>query len=399
MGLDLMRLAFLNVRRRPLRSGLTVLGVAIGVTTVVGLLGLSGGVQRAVEGQLARLGPDLVLLLPATLPAPGAAPSASASRATFQLDLSKLSGLPEAVEVGAMLRRTLPVRTPSVQGFFTVIGVAPRVEEFARFVSRFELARGRFPQARGEILLTQAAARDLQLDLGDTLEIASQAFTVSGVLQPTADSNVEGAIFLSLETLWELSDAQAQEISLAWARAKGPEPQRVEALARAVEALIAEQGLAGRVLVQTAQRALEVVQGVLGALRGAFTALAAIALLVGAVGLMNTMYTAVLERRREIGVLMALGAQPSQIAALYLLEAGLLGLLGGALGLAAGLGLAQSFALLLGSLLQAPAISVGLDLTLLGVALGGAIGLGLLAGGLPAYRAAGLSPVDALRFE
>jgi len=397
MGLDLARLALLNVRRRPLRSGLTALGVAIGVTTVVGLLGLSGGVQRAIERQLARLGPDLVLLLPATPPAPGAAPSTSG--ATFSLDLKKLGALPGAAEVGALLRRTLPVRTSSVQGFFTVIGVAPRVEEFTRFVSRFELALGRFPQTRDEILLTQAAARDLRLDLGDTLEIAGEAFTVGGILRPTGDSNVEGAIFLSLETLWTLVDAGAQEISLAWARAGGPEPQRVEALAREVEAQLAAQGLAGRMLVQTAPRVLEVVEGVLGALRGAFTALAAIALLVGAVGLTNTMYTAVLERRREIGVLLALGARPSQIAALYLLEAGLLGLLGGALGLIAGVGLAQSFALLLRSILQAPAISVGLDLTLLGVALGGAIGLGLVAGGLPAYRAAGLSPAWALRFE
>lgn len=113
------------------------------------------------------------------------------------------------------------------------------------------------------------------------------------------------------------------------------------------------------------------------------------------------MFTAVVERRREIGVLRALGARRGQIVALYLIESGLLGLLGGVVGLGAGLGLAQSFIALVGvsGALNAPGIAVVPNGALLGAALLGSLGLGLLAGGWPAWRAAGLPPAEALRLE
>lgn len=389
---ELGRLALSNLLRRPLRTLLTVLGIAIGMTAVVALLSLSGGLERALTAQFERLGHDVALLLPAGA---GSGASAGSLGSAERIDLSALEALPGAADVGALLRRTLPVAAGETRGFLVVIGVYPAVSAAARFLERFELAAGREPAPdREEALLTEQAARDLGVEPGEAIQIARHMFTVSGVLRPTGDANTEGAIFVPLEALWELTDG-GRLVSLAWVRA-APDVD-VERLAAAIEERLRAAG--ARFTVQTAKRLGDVVRTVLGVLKGTLTGIAAVALLVGSVGLMNTMYTAVLERTREIGLLAALGARPGQIALLFVLEAGMLGLIGGLLGLVFGLGLALSVASLVALGAGAAALSPVVSPGLVGLALLLSMGLGVLAGWLPARRAAGLSPVEALRYE
>jgi putative ABC transport system permease protein len=380
--LDLLRLALKNLARRPTRSLLTVLGIAIGLTAVVGLLGISGGIQRALERQFERLGHDLVLILPA---ASGAAPR------PLKIDLDLIRSLPDVAEAGGLLRKTLPVASPQTRGFLVVLGLSPEMLEAAeRFFVRFELAQGRLPKA-GEVLLTQGAARDLKLGSGDMVSISERGFRVSGVLKPTGDPRTEGAILMGLPELWALS-GESDIVTLAWARAQAGGD--VEALARKLEELIGVD-----FSVQTSKRLNEVVQTALRVLRVALTAIAAVALLVGGVGLMNTMYMAVLERTREIGILLSLGARRGQILALFLFEAGLLGLSGGIFGVGLGAGLAASVTLLISRVAEVPSFTPALSAPLVGLALLFSTALGMLAGLLPARRAARLNPVEALRYE
>jgi putative ABC transport system permease protein len=387
---ELGRLALSNLLRRPLRTLLTVLGIAIGMTAVVALLSLSGGLERALTAEFERLGHDVVLLLPASPGAPRGALGGAE-----RIDLSALEALPGVASVGALLRRTLPVAAGDTQGFLVVLGVYPNVSSAARFTGRFELASGREPAPdREEALLTERASRDLGVEPGEEIRIARRPFRVSGVLRPTGDANTEGAIFVPLEALWELTDGR-RLVSLAWVRA-APNVE-VEQLAVTIEERLRAAG--ARFGVQTAKRLGDVVQTALRVLKGTLTGIAAVALFVGSVGLMNTMYTAVLERTREIGILAALGARPGQIALLFVLEAGMLGLIGGLIGLLFGIGLALSIASLVargaGTAGLSPVVSPGL----VGLALLISMGLGVLAGWLPARRAAALSPVDALRYE
>jgi putative ABC transport system permease protein len=151
--------------------------------------------------------------------------------------------------------------------------------------------------------------------------------------------------------------------------------------------------------VQTSKRLNEVIQTVLRVLKAALGGIAAVALLVGGVGLMNTMYMAVLERTREIGIFLSLGAKRGQILALFLLEAGLLGLMGGLGGVGLGTGLAASIALLIVQATDAPFFTPMVGPSLIGLSLIFSTGLGMLAGFFPARRAASLRPVDALRYE
>jgi len=384
LGSDLLRLALKNLARRPTRSLLTVLGIAIGMTAVVGLLGISGGVQRELERQFERLGHDLVLILPI---ASGAAPK------PMEIDLDLLRSLPGVAEAGGLLRLTLPVASSKARGFLVVLGLSPEMLAAAeRFFTRFELAQGRLPEG-GEVLLTRGAARELKLSSGDMVAVSDRRFRVSGVLGPMGDPRTEGSILMGLSELWELS-GKSGVVTLAWARAQAGAD--VEELAQRIEEELRPQGGFG---VQTSRRLSEVVQTLLRVLRAALMAVAAVALLVGGVGLMNTMYMAVLERTREIGILIALGARRGQISVLFLFEAGLLGLIGGLFGVGLGLGLAASAAMVISQAAEVPGFSPAVSAQLIGFVLIFSTALGMLSGLLPARRAAGLNPVDALRYE
>jgi len=147
------------------------------------------------------------------------------------------------------------------------------------------------------------------------------------------------------------------------------------------------------------QEVADEIQGTLGLIETVLASIAAVALIVGGVGLMNTMYTAVLERTREIGILKSVGARDGQVMVLFLIDSGLMGFLGGILGLVLGSVLSFLGTRLLGPSLGvgsfSPVISIGLVLGVLAFS----FVLGALSGAWPAWRASRLNPVDALAAE
>ena len=148
----------------------------------------------------------------------------------------------------------------------------------------------------------------------------------------------------------------------------------------------------------TPDQILRQLNTILGIVQAVLGGIAAIALLVGGIGIMNSMFTAVLERTREIGVMKAVGARNSDVLHIFLVESGLIGSMGGLVGIIVGFAIAKAVeygARLAGFSL----LSVRLDITLVIVALLFSFLIGMLSGALPAYRAARLKPVDALRYE
>ena len=159
------------------------------------------------------------------------------------------------------------------------------------------------------------------------------------------------------------------------------------------------------VVTVTAEEISKQIMGVLSGIQTALTAIAAIALVVGAIGVMNTMYTSVLERTRDIGIMKAIGAKDKHVMGLFLTESGLLGIVGGALGILGGVGIGAAAGKTL-----AGAFTMGRGATDMGFSpyyspwliIGTLIlsfVLGALAGAMPALRAAKLKPVEALRYE
>jgi putative ABC transport system permease protein len=152
--------------------------------------------------------------------------------------------------------------------------------------------------------------------------------------------------------------------------------------------------------VQTSQELLDSVGVILDAVQWFLIGIAAISLLVGGIGIMNTMYTSVLERTREIGVMKAIGARNGDITILFLIEAGVLGMAGGLIGCLLGVTLSKTVEILsAGALANSTLVKAYVSAELIAGALLLSFIVGCVSGVLPARQAANLKPVDALRYE
>jgi putative ABC transport system permease protein len=383
---DLTRLAVRNLGARKARSALTLIGIAIGMTAVVALVSLSLGAQRAVERQFAKLGADVILIVPA---------GGLGEPRPAKLELSVLKNVAGVKSVVAVRREILPVKSPTVPGFLNVVGI--RSEGAQELFGGLEIASGKlFALDRDEVVLGDGAARDLNATVGESVTIQNRPFRVVGILKRTGNDQDDHALYLSLEKLEELTNEKGF-ISLAFVRAEPTVDPT--ALAQEIQRVLRESVTERDFVVQSSKQLREIINGVLIVLRWTLGAIAGISLLVGGIGLTNTMLMAILERTHEIGVLRAIGAQRAHIVALFLIESSLLGLLGGLGGLILGGAIAQSVALAIQQFLRTDLFSIAFDGALIGGSLSFSLVLGALAGAWPAWRAAQLSPIEALRYE
>lgn len=382
----LILLALRNIAAHKARSALTVIGITIGMTAVVALVSLSLGAQRAMERQFARLGADVVLVVPAgSLGEPRPA----------RLDLSLLKNIAGVRSVGAVRREILPVTSATIPGFLSVVGV--RSFDDDQLFGGLELAQGRlFLPHEDEVVLGEGAARDLKVSLGESVTLGDRAFRVVGLLQRTGNDQDDYAIYISLEKLEEFVDEKGL-ISIAFVRASpGVDPT---VLAQEIQRVLRESLPEREFVVQSSKQLSDLVSGVLTVLRWTLGAIAGISLFVGGIGLTNTMLMAVLERTHEIGVFKAIGARREHILALFLIESSVLGLVGGLGGLVVGGAIAQSVAVAAQQFLRTDFFRIAFDGALIFGSLGFSVLLGAVAGVWPAWRAARLDPVEALRYE
>jgi putative ABC transport system permease protein len=149
--------------------------------------------------------------------------------------------------------------------------------------------------------------------------------------------------------------------------------------------------------VQTPESLLATLNSILMIIEAVLVGIAAISLLVGGIGIMNTMYTAVLERTKEIGIMKAVGATNREIMFLFLIESGLLGLIGGLIGVLLGFGISKSVEMVAFQVYESPLIQAEFSFWLLSGALMFAFLVGSFSGWFPARQAARLNPIEALR--
>jgi putative ABC transport system permease protein len=391
MILELAKLALRNLSRRKVRSALTLIGIWVGMTAIVALISLGQGIQQAIDSQFSRIGYDLVLILPGIS-------GGSQSAGPRPLDITLLSALEGAAQMGTLLRQTLPVQAVKLQGSLTVIGLSVGMMPLAHsLVGGYEFSIGRnFEPGRAEIVVGSEILKNWELTLGQTLLVNQNKFTIVGVLEPsTSDEQYNHMIFMSLDELYALT-GEPNLISLAVVKAGANID--VTQLAQRAEKILADKGVRD-FTVQNSKQLSDVVGNILRIIQVALASIAAIALVVGGIGLANTMYTSVLERTREIGLLKALGAKRKHIRWLFLIESSFLGFMGGLLGLIFGISLSQSMALLARQAIPNLRFGAGISFELVLGALLISVVLGAAAGLWPAMRASRLHPVVALRYE
>lgn len=398
------------------------MGIVIGVAAVVALIAVAQGMQLTIKREFEAIGYDTILAFPGEAPQ-GMEGMQRGMRPPFfgggreegaTLDLGHLSQLPQVAAVGAIRTETAIVTAPGLegQGFLRVTGLSPRItQDFPGYFAGFSLAEGRYFE-EGElfsVILGPKVAEDLGVSVGEKIAIENQEFEVIGTLEESESRGMlrslsgdpNYGIYLPLEAVDSLF-GEPGKVSLALVRAA--EGADVDQVAQMVRQVMTMAGTP--VTTTTVQEMSEMATRILGSLQSTLAAIAAISLLVGAIGVMNTMYTAVLERTREIGIMKAVGAKRKHVLGLFLLESGLMGLFGGGLGVAVGAALASLAAKFIGGavtmgraagegLAFSPVFSAGLVIGVLALS----FGLGALAGAWPAQRAARLNPVEALRYE
>lgn len=395
---DLARFTLGAIRAHRTRSLLTVTGIAIGVAAVVLLTAIGEGIHRFVLAEFTQFGTNLIAIAPGksnTLGMSGAI--ISNVRPLSLSDAAALNRLPGVEAVLPMVQGNAAVEVGGRSRRTTVFGVGSSVPE----VWRMRPAIGRFlpsddaGQARAYAVLGTKLHRELFGDappLGSRIRIGGEPYRVAGVMEPKGQMlgfDLDDSVFIPVSRALGLFNRESlMELDLLYA-AQADSESVVE---RVREALIQRHGDED-FTVTTQDQMLDVLGSVLDVLTLAVGALGGISLVVGGVGILTIMTIAVRERRREIGLLRALGAERNQILMLFLLEAVLLALLGGAMGFAVGAGGAW----LIGAAVPALPTQTAWDFVV--VAEVTAALIGLAAGVIPALRAAALDPVEALHDE
>ncbi len=395
MLLDNIQFAIRNMLHRPKRSWLTIIGILIGVAAVVSLISLGEGMKDSINKEFEAFGYNVVMITAHSEHRLGMGQLAGSHN--FKFDWSPLATQVKGIEaVGGVLISTLYVRAGKREGYLMNWGLDKSLVE--AFPAYYTPAAGRIFNADERLAAVLGAdmAHDLGLAVGDLFNIEAEEFTVIGILEKRNDPDVNRSIFLPMQTMQELLQ-ETQKISYVLIRtAQGAD---VKAIANAVRTLAKEQRGKDDLNVHTTADMKDLMQSLVGILRAVLSGIAAISLLVGGLGVMNTMYTAVLERTREIGVMKAVGARRRQVLGFFVLESGFMGLVGGLLGSLAGLGIAWGVQYIAPLVVEDAAVDVSFSLWLFLAAWVSSFALGAVAGWLPARKAAALPPVEALRYE
>lgn len=393
--LDLLRYAAGGIRGHRLRTFLSLLGVAIGVASVILLTSLGEGARLYITGEFASLGSNLLILIPGKTETVGFAPLVST--APHDLTEEDAKALMQRVRV---LRRVAPltagtaaVRAGERSREVTVIGTTHEILK----IRHLKMSTGRFlPEGVVDApvcVLGARVQRELfpgENPLGKWVRIGDWRFRVIGVIAPRGMS-----IGMDLDEVVEIPVRSALRLfnrsSLFRILAEvGSHEQLEEARRTALAVLRERHGGQEDVTVLTQDSVLSTFNSILRALTAALAGIATISLGVAGLGIMNVMLVSVTERTREIGLLKAVGVTHSQVVAVFLLEAAILATAGGCFGLATGLAGGRILQQIYPDIpFQPPGWAIP-------AALAVSCTVGLLFGILPARNAAKLDPVAAL---
>ncbi len=399
---ELLELAFNSLRYRNLRSWLAILGVVIGVASIVSLISISTGLNDRIQSQLAGLGANLITVTPGGGQAgrfgfgPAEGPLGSIQKnspITFR-QADALRHLPGVAMLDARLSRPATVSFLNKNSSLTVIGTQP--ETFPAS-SNAVLAEGRTLSGTGPVAVLGSAVQNTTFGqdmLGKPIRINGRTFRVVGILNATGASfgGADNNIFIPQEFA---KGFFGQNENLSSMVVITDSPNNTNAVASEINAtLIAlhrdppNQPDFRILSASSIQSTLSTVTASLAIFLGV---IAGISLLVGAIGVANSMFTSVLEQTKYIGILKALGARRIEIIKLFLFEACLVGLIGGILGIA--------LSFVGGQILLAVGAPSNITPALIGAGLVVSVLVGALSGAWPAFNAASVPPVEALRYE
>ena len=400
---DLLKYSISNLWNRKLRSSLTILSILIGITSIFALISFGQGINKYVNDFAQKQGTDKILMTPGGFVPPGT------SNILFTNDdldfIRKTKGVDIATgwiaATGKIKFKDFKEKYTYVFGFST----EPKEQRLIEEVSTINIDKGRNLK-KGDLLKAVLGHNYLvanklfkkAISIGDKIEINDVSVEVIGFYEEVGNPQDDSQLYLTYEGMKAIFGSKDYEY-VAIRSSSGEDPS-------AVAAKIKERFRKHRgqkkgeedFVVQTFEDTIRAFTSVITILNGILILIALISLVVAAVNIMNTMYTSVLERTREIGVMKAIGSRNREILKVFVIESGILGMMGGLIGVILGFGIAkmgESIAKAAGLTMLRPAFPFWLIIGCLLFAFLVGAGSGLL----PAIQASRQKPVEALRYE
>ena len=401
---DYFLLAFNNLTKRGLRSLLTILGILIGIAAVVGLISMGNGLETAITGQFGSLSTDLL-----QIQNKGAGFGPPGSTAVEKLNDNDIKLIENVLGVDLVVPRLIKVgelEYNKISGFGFAVDIPEEKEgmEFVYSFVRADAEQGRLLETgdSGKVLLGNnfLGTDDFEKEfrVGKNVKINGKEFEIVGILEPSPIFTLNSVVFMMNDDLEDLFQTEGEYDLLAvQVKDKNRVEEAAEEIAKKFRNDRNEKLGEESFTIQTPTQALESVSDILNVINLIVVSIAAISLFVGGVGIANTMYTSVVERKREIGIMKAIGAKNKDVLMVFLIEAGLLGIVGGILGALIGLGGAIGVSRIANTALGVDLLIVGISYPLLIGSVTFSFLVGIISGILPAIQASKTNVVDALR--
>jgi len=386
--MNTLKLVARNLTRRKGRFIFTLLGIAIGMAAFVALLALGGGMRAEIRNQAHAMGANLIVT--------------PTDWCTFdQISIFTGEPLPASLSID-VLEQIRDIEGITLAPYLTqasainmtpvaVVGVEPAtMMDF----SHWQMADGQYFSSEDEraIILGASIAGQFDLEVGQEIPIRGEHFPVIGILEPVGNLDDLG-VYLPIPVVqqaFEIDDS----ISYIGVRVENIED---------IDAYRAEILDRVNVAVSSDEQLLESVLAILGSVEVTLQAIAGISLIAASFGIINTMMTAIYERRREIGILRSIGSKRADIFKIFVLESAVYGLLGGIVGSIIG-ALASLFAapfILAGfnQVMKGATPEASIEVTTILIAIALSIAIAVVSGLYPAWKAANLTPVEAISYE
>jgi len=402
---DLLAETLHSLTSNKVRSGLTILGIVVGIASVIAMLSLGAGSQASIESSIQSAGSNLLTVMPSAAGQQGAGFRMAAGnvQSLTREDAEALAGIDLITGAAASAQGNAQIVNKDVNANAQLLGVTPAYAE----INNVTVHTGAFISERDDrsyaqvVVLGSSLAEDLFGTDGDPVgqrvRSGNMLLTVIGVLEDKGVSgftNVDSAALVPLSTAQRYVTGSEYVSSITLAVA---DEEQMDAAENAVETmLLARHAIAdpdyADFRIQNMADMLETVSTVTGTFTTLLAAIAGISLLVGGIGIMNMMLTTVTERTREIGLRKAIGADDDVISLQFLAESVMLTLVGGAVGVLAGWGIGTAAGAVLGvdALVSWNAIALAATVSAT---------IGVVFGFYPARRAARMSPIEALRYQ
>jgi putative ABC transport system permease protein len=401
---DYFSLSFNNLKRRKTRSWLTMVGIFIGIAAVVALISLGQGLQNSIEKQFQEFGSDRIIIEEKGVQGPPGSGTSQTTELTSK-DIDAIKKVRGVKSVSGVIYKTGQIGYKDEIKFNFVMGISLEAGE-EEALSFFDVEKGRkLKQGDNKkaiigIMYAEGDIFEKEIGIGSRINLEGESFEVVGILEKVGNPFDDSSIIIPKEAMKETFNLNDEESQIY---AKVEDVEEIDRVQEDIERTLRKQRneKEGRETFQvtTADQFLEAFKNIFAVVQAVLVGIASISLLVGGVGIANTMYMSVLERTKEIGTMKAVGAKNSDILILFLIESGMLGLIGGVIGVGIGIGLSKTAEYIATSALGTNLLQASLNPVIIFGALAFSFVIGAASGIFPAYQASRLKPVDALRYE